>query len=229
VPYLRRQGGALAMFVLTHPHADHVGGAASVIRALRPAEVRDAAFIAGSVPYAEMLRAASHVRARWRRVTPGESVEIDGAHFDFLAPDSAWTVSLNDPNEASTVLRIRYGNRRILLTGDAEHQLEDWLLARDPDALRADVLKAGHHGSRTSSTPAFVDAVAPRLALVSVGTANTYGHPAPEVMQRFVDAGATVLRTDQLGTVIVRTDGERLEVEAAGHRWPLREVLPPLP
>ncbi|MBX3133214.1 MAG: DNA internalization-related competence protein ComEC/Rec2 [Gemmatimonadaceae bacterium] len=229
VPYLRRQGGALAMFVLTHPHADHVGGAASVVRALRPSELRDAAFVAGSGPYAEMLRAARDVGARWQRVGPGESVEIDGAHFDFLAPDSAWTVALSDPNEASTVLRVRYGNRRFLLTGDAEHRLEDWLLAQDPDALRADVLKAGHHGSRTSSTPAFVEAVSPRLALVSVGTANTYGHPAAEVMQRFVALGATVLRTDQLGTVIVRTDGERLEVEAAGHRWSIRERLSPLP
>jgi competence protein ComEC len=92
--------------------------------------------------------------------------------------------------------------------------------------LRAEVLKVGHHGSRTSSTEAFVDAVNPRIALVSVGAANFYGHPSPEVMQRLTAAGATVLRTDQLGTVVLRSDGSTLEVSAAGHRWRAAEALP---
>ncbi|MDH5234051.1 MAG: MBL fold metallo-hydrolase, partial [Gemmatimonadota bacterium] len=93
--------------------------------------------------------------------------------------------------------------------------------------LAADVLKVGHHGSSTSSTGAFVDAVGPRLALVSVGATNLYGHPSSDVMRRLAEAGATVLRTDQLGTIIVRTDGASLEVEAAGVRWPVSRPLPP--
>ena len=148
-----------------------------------------------------------------------ERVEIDGVQFTFLAPDSAWTIALNDPNEASAIVRVDYGDRSFLFTGDAEHQLEEWLLEHAWDALDVDVLKAGHHGSRTSSGYEFVDAVSPRIALVSVGVGNTYGHPSPDVMTRFLDAGAAVLRTDQLGTVIVRTDGQSLEVHAAGHRW----------
>jgi competence protein ComEC len=91
------------------------------------------------------------------------------------------------------------------------------------------VLKVGHHGSRTSTSKAFLEAVRPRLALVSVGANNSYGHPNPEVMQRLAAQGATVLRTDQLGTVILRTDGEQLEVEAAGHRWRVVRPLPPSP
>ncbi len=228
IPYLRRQGGELALMVLTHPHADHIGGAASVIRALRPPELRDAAFVEGSRGYGDLLRTANEVGTRWQRVRPGERLDVDGVELEFLAPDSSWTVTLDDPNAASTVVRARFGDVRILLTGDAEAEEERWLLDANPQALRAQVLKVGHHGSRTSSTDDFIAAVGPRLALVSVGSANTYGHPSPEVMRRLASAGATVLRTDQLGTVILRTDGQRVEVEAAGHRWRAAEALPPV-
>lgn len=226
VPYLRRRGGELTMFVLTHPHSDHVGGAASVIDALRPRMIRDAAFVSGNANYREMLRAAERSGSGWARVRPGEELELDGVRFSFLAPDSAWTVGLDDPNEASTILRVQHGERSLLLTGDAEHALERWLLATSRKALDVDVLKAGHHGSRTSSGEEFLEAVTPRLALVSVGRDNAYGHPSPEVMQRLLDHGATVLRTDLLGGIVLRSDGHRWEVEAAGHRWVVRDASP---
>lgn len=226
IPYLRRRGGELAMLVLTHPHADHIGGAASVLRALRPRELRDPSYVAGSALYRDALREAATHGVRWQRVRVGERVDIDGVELEFLAPDSVWTASLSDPNDASTVVRIRYGTVRFLLTGDAERRQEAWLLAHARGSLAAEVLKVGHHGSITSSGQAFVDAVAPRLALVSVGAANMYGHPSPDVMRRLADAGATVLRTDQLGTVVLRTDGAALEVEAAGQRWTVARPLP---
>lgn len=222
IPYLRRRGGPLAMLVLTHPHMDHIGGAASVVRALKPREVRDAAFVERSPDYLELLETVTDVGARWQRVRPGEIVDVDGVHFTFLAPDSAWTVALADPNEASTVVRMQFGNVSALFTGDAERREEAWLVARAQAGritLDADVLKVAHHGSRTSTTPAFLGEVTPRIALVSVGAGNFYGHPEPAVMRRLAEQGATVLRTDQLGTVVIRTDGEYLEVDAAGHRW----------
>lgn len=151
---------------------------------------------------------------------------MDGLELEFLAPDSAWTVGLRDPNEASTVVRARYGTVRFLLTGDAEAGEERWLLDHVAGGLAADVLKTGHHGSSTSTTAPFLEAVAPRIALVSVGTANTYGHPSADVMRELVDRGATVLRSDQLGSVIVRTDGRALEIEAAGARWNVARPLP---
>ena len=220
IPYLRRRGGEVAMFILTHPHADHAGGAASVIRALGPPRYRDAAFVAAAGPYRESLEAARSARVDWRRVRPGETVAVDGLTLEFLAPDSAWTASLDDPNEASTVVRARYGAVQFLLVGDAEAGEERWLLDNAPD-LSADVLKVGHHGSRTSSTPEFLDAVGAKLAVISVGAGNRYGHPDAGVIAALAERGASVLRTDQLGSIIVRTDGRTLTIEADGDTWPL--------
>jgi competence protein ComEC len=227
VPALRRPGGALALLVLTHPHADHIGGAASVVRALRPAQVRDGGYIAAQGAYRDALTAVGATGGRWARIQPGEVLAIDGITCTFLAPDSAWVAGLTDPNAASAVVRLQYGASRLLLTGDAEAAEEAWLLGRyAAEALRADVLKVAHHGSTTSTSEAFLDAVRPRVALVSVGATNRYGHPAPTVMRRLLDRGTTVLRTDQLGSVRLRTDGDRWEVRAAGQRW---AITPPLP
>ena len=224
VPYVRRRGGPVAAFVLSHPHADHVGGAASVIAALRPAAFYDAAFAAGSDVYRLALSAAGEASVPWRRVHPGDSLVVDGVVVSFLAPDSTWTTHLTDPNLASTVASVRFGAVRFLLVGDAERAEEDWLLSHaPPGSLRADVLKVGHHGSRTSSGAAFLDAVRPRLALVSVGAANMYGHPSPEVMADLAARGVEVLRTDRLGTIVVRIDGAgNTTITADGSTWPLR-------
>ena len=218
IPYLRRRGGDVALFILTHPHADHAGGAASLLRALKPPRYRDAAFVAPAGPYRESLDAARSEGIEWQRVRPGDTMHIDGVELEFLAPDSAWTVSLDDPNEASTVVRASFGAVRFLLVGDAEAGEERWLLENAPD-LRADVLKVGHHGSRTSSTAGFLAAVDPRLALISVGAGNRYGHPDAAVIAALAEHGATVLRTDHLGSIVVRTDGRRLTIEADGETW----------
>jgi competence protein ComEC len=219
VPYVRRRGGDVFGFVLSHPHSDHVGGGASVIGALRPLEYWDGAYVTGSEPYRASLDEAAKTGVAWHRVHPDDSLAVDGVRIRFLAPDSAWTASLADANEASAVALVQYGQVRFLMTGDAEAGEEDWMLARDASVLRADVLKVGHHGSSTSSTAAFLAAVRPRVALISVGAANTYGHPSNAVVHALTALGAQVLRTDHLGTVVVRTDGRTLSVQAAGQQW----------
>ena len=222
VPYLRRFGGDLDLFVLSHPHADHVGGAATILRALHPSAYRDAAFAGGSESYRRSLLTADSTGVRWSRVHPGDSLAIDGVSVMFLAPDSAWSAALRDPNLASTIALVQYGAVRFLLTGDAEAPEESWLLAHAANELHADVLKVGHHGSSTSSSAPFLDAVRPRIALVSVGVGNGYGHPSEAVMRDLSDRGVEVLRTDQLGTIVVRTNGRSLSVEAAGREWNVR-------
>ena len=207
VPYIAHRGGQLDAFVLSHPHADHVGGAASVIQALRPRIYFDGAFIAANAAYRTSLLASRDEETQWRRVHPGDSIIVDEATIVFLAPDSAFAADLPDPNNASAVALVRVGEVRVLMMGDAEREEEQWLLEHAPDRLRADVLKVGHHGSSTSSTSECLDAVRPRIALVSVGAGNTYGHPSPAVMASLAERGAEVVRTDRMGTVIVETDG----------------------
>jgi competence protein ComEC len=219
VPYLAHRGGALTAFVLTHPHDDHVGGAATVIHALRPIYYYDAAYVNAGSAYRASLLEARRDAVAWRRVHPGDSLVVDEATITFLGPDSAWTSRLRDANAASAIALIRVDSVRMLLVGDAERGEEDWLLQRNAAALRADVLKVGHHGSATSTTSPFLDAVAPRIALVSVGAGNKYGHPSADVMHRLAGAGALVLRTDRLSSVILRTDGRTIEIEANGDRW----------
>jgi competence protein ComEC len=219
IPYVRRYGGSVAAFVLSHPHADHAGGAATVVRALRPDVFWDGAYIGTSDTYRAALAAVATSSVPWERVRPGKRLTIDDVQLEFLAPDSGWTRELDDPNEASVVVRVRYGAVRFLLVGDAEREEEQWLLEQDSLALRAEVLKVGHHGSRTSTTTGFLRAVKPVIALVSVGAGNTYGHPSAQVLASLAAQGATVLRTDRQGSVVVRTDGRALEIQAQGEQW----------
>jgi competence protein ComEC len=211
LPYIRARGG-------------RVGGAPALIGATHPARYVDAAFAGGTEAYRASLESAAVHRTTWLRVHPGDTLRVDGVLLRFLAPDSTWTASLQDANLASTILRVEYGAVSMLFVGDAEEPEEEWLLAHSPpDWLRADILKVGHHGSRTSSSPAFLDAVQPRLALISVGRGNRYGHPSPSVLDEFDRREVPILRTDRAGTTVVRTDGYEIVVTTAAHEW----TLPP--
>lgn len=225
VPYIRRRGGEVALFVLSHPDADHVGGAASVIEALRPHAFWDAAYLGTSSSYRNALAVAARRGVPWHRVHPGDTLRLDGVLLRVLAPDSAWTAASDDPNDASAVLMVEYGTVRFLLMGDAEAGEEHWIEEHwDDSALHADVLKSGHHGSKTSSTAPFLDAVRPRLAVISVGAGNTYRHPSPPVLQAYAERGILAFRTDQVGSIVVSTDGHRLRIAGPDGAW---AVVPP--
>ena len=193
---------------------------------MSPTGFLDAAFAGGSAPYRMSLATAQKAGIGWRRARSGEIVDVDGVRLRILAPDSAWTVGLKDPNLASVVVRLEYRGATMLFTGDAEAAEEQWLLDRAPALLRADLLKVAHHGSGTSSSEAWLDAVRPRAALVSVAARNFYGHPDPAVMRRLSSLGAAVLRTDQLGTIVASTNGDGWTMRAGGVRWRLRQIPP---
>src|SRR5690606_8962634 len=199
VPYLSRRGGRIEAFVLSHPDADHVGGAAAVIERLKPRLFWDGAYVSPSAPYRLALRSARERGVEWRRVSAGDSLVLDGVVITVLSPDPVWLAEGPSSNDASVVVRVRFGAVRFLLVGDAESAQESWLLRRDRAALAADVLKIGHHGSRTSTAVEFLDAVGPRVAVVSVGAGNRFGHPAPEVVARLTARGIPLWRTDRLG------------------------------
>lgn len=227
-PYLRRRGGDIAAFVLSHPHADHIGGAASVIRRIPVGFVWDGGYAQGSSVYEGTLAAARERGVAWRAARPGGSIDIDGVQLTVLSPDATEIADARDANAASVVLMAEYRGTRILLTGDAERDVESRLVRRFGRDLRADVLKVGHHGSATSSTAPLLDVVAPRLALVSVGAGNRYHHPNPEVVAALVGHGAHVLRTDDDGTIVVTLDGSATIGVATGDgRWTLRRRRTP--
>lgn len=219
VPYIMSRGGGVEALIISHAHADHIGGATSVIRLLHPQVFWDAAFAQGSEVYANSLRAAKISGTLWKRVHPDDTMRIDGVLIRFLAPDSAWTASLDDPNEASAVASVEFGATRFLLMGDAERDEEAWLVNHASGDLRADVLKVGHHGSSTSSTDVFLRAVQPSLAVISVGADNLYGHPSADVIASLARAGAQIVRTDRAGTIVVHSDGNRITYEAGGENW----------
>jgi competence protein ComEC len=133
-----------------------------------------------------------------------------GAQADVLSPPSAEADRLS-PNDASLVLRLADNQVRFLLTGDIEKRTEERLVGENAP-IEADFLKAPHHGSKTSSTEAFLTAVAPRVAVISVGESNPFGHPSESVVERYEQHGARLLRTDRDGAITTFTDGTNVFV-----------------
>lgn len=204
VPYLGTRGVTrLEGLVLTHPDADHIGGAGAVISAFRPRWVGDPGVRAGKAGYLDLLEMAAAGGAPWIALRHGAEIDLDGVTVEFLHPWSAGTL-VEDANDASVVLRIVYGEFSALLTGDAPAFVEEALARRIGAGLEADVLKAGHHGSSTSTTPALLRATGARVALISAGRGNRYGHPHRVVVDRLEQAGIRVLRTDRDGSIVIR-------------------------
>ena len=211
-PYLRYRGiSEVDAIVLSHPHADHIGGAVSLIRRFRVGEVMDDGEAYGSPLVPQYLGLAQTDGAHIETARRGRTLDLgDDVQADILGPSD--TLAGQGANNASVVLRVRYGRTSFLLTGDAEAPEEAEILSAQQD-LACDVLKVGHHGSHTSSTPDLVAAAHPKFAVISVGKRNLYNHPSAEVIDRLSSAGARVYRTDRDGAVICHADGVSVHVE----------------
>jgi competence protein ComEC len=203
VPELRAAGArGVDLMVLTHEDTDHIGGALSVLESL---EVQE---LASSLPQAHALNALTPAP---RRCLAGESWDWDGVRFTFLHPRPEDAPVRR--NNQSCVMRIEAGGAAMLLTGDIE-RLAELSLLHHP-VVKAEVMLVPHHGSRTSSSAEFIQAVAPRWAIVAAGYRNRFGHPNAEVMERYASAGTGILRTDRDGAihVLLRSAGVRVEGE----------------
>ena len=209
IDYIRGQGiDRLAYAVATHPHSDHIGGMARIINEF-PIET----FIAPDALHttATFERMLDALEASDLGITVpeiNETFTLGEAVFTALSPDGT---DFKDLNNASVVLRLEFGGTRFLFTGDAEESAEQKMLANGLN-LACDVLKVGHHGSNTSSSAAFLQAVSPSVAVISCGADNSYGHPHREVVERLDAIGAEILRTDQEGHIVMVSDGTRVVV-----------------
>ena len=218
LPFLSARGARrVEALILTHPHSDHIGGAPAVMAAIPLGRVIEPGLPAGTDLYLELLDLLERREIAWTRAETGRTMRVDGVELRFLWPDAGVADTATDANSASAVVHLRFGDFAALLTGDAPAEVEREILRREGAALRADVLKAGHHGSRTSTSPELLDAARPELVVISAGRRNRYGHPAPEVVRRLGERGIGVARTDLHGTVSVRVEGD-------GSAW--RRVAP---
>ena len=213
-PYLWSRGfRKLDVVALTHAHQDHVGGLAAILENFRVGQL----WIGREVR--SLALAKVEQLARDRNIPIEHEARASSFAWDHVEGKVLWPeMSSKAPSDAaknddSLVLRLRYEDRAVLLPGDAEKEAEREMLAQDrEDELQAEVLKVGHHGSRNSTTAEFLAAVKPRLAIISVGEDNSYGHPNAELLERLASAGVRVLRTDRDGAVHTLIDNKGVEV-----------------
>lgn len=210
VEYLQRRGiFRLDYVVATHADDDHIGGMAEVLsrfevgRFLTPAVAKE--YLPDTPSYQKLTAVCRENAIRVEHPSPGDEWVLGGMKAQVLAPLQKYS----DSNNTSLVLKLSYGEKSFLLTGDAEKESEEAMLFAQED-LSADVLKVGHHGSETSSTEPFLDAVKPRYAVISVGE-DRNNLPKDSVLDRLDSIGAQIYRTDFQGTVIAATDGDVIE------------------
>ena len=194
----------------THPHSDHVGSMAYIIRNFDIGSVYLPDAATNTYTYEKMLEAIKKKGLKVTTAKTGVNILSDSDEsldINILAPST--TKNVKNLNNTSVIMKIKYGDTSFLFTGDAEKS-ELKTLSGD---LTADVLKVGHHGSDTSTPQTLVDAVKPKIAVISVGKDNDYGHPSAKTLKRLENAGCEIYRTDQQQTIAVTSDGKNIEVE----------------
>lgn len=198
---------AIDVVVATHPDIDHTNGLYDVFARYRVSQVLLPSVEGATDDWASTLRAAHAERAQEYIAERGQVIDLGGGAYAYiLFPDRP--LPGVETNTASTIVRIVYGDTSFMLTGDAPQSIEKYLVALDGVNLKADVLKAGHHGSKTSSHEAFISAVDPSFAVYSRGCDNRYGHPHSEIVERFAAFDVSTLDTCEEGTITFVSDGK---------------------
>ena len=205
--YIKDNGySKIDYLVATHPHADHIGGMQDVVEQLEIGEIYMPKASSTTKTYKNLLKAIKAKGNKINTAKAGNTIYSDSSlGIDILAPNSD---SYEEINDYSVVIKLVYGSKSFLFTGDAEKLSENEITAD----VSADVLKVGHHGSSTSSSDKFIKRVNPEYAVISCGEGNSYGHPHKETIKTLNKYDIEVFRTDTMGTIIAQTDGESLEI-----------------
>lgn len=208
--YLDKEGvKKIDYLVATHPHADHIGGMEEVIKKYDIGEIYMPKKESTSMTFEKMIDAIDEKNLSIHIAEAGKNIfDYADVRADFLAPQKDY----DDLNNASAVVKLKCGDKSFLFMGDAESRAEFDILSGGED-VSCNVLKVGHHGSTTSSSEQFLEKARPEYAVISCGKGNKYGHPHKETLEKLKQIHANVLRTDEMGTIIIKTDGHNLQVE----------------
>jgi competence protein ComEC len=208
-PYLRDHGArAIDVMILTHPDLDHIGGAPGLLRSFPVRALIDPALPAAKAGFFDTIEAARGAGVPWYAGRAGRDIVVDGVTLSMLAPEDSLLDGPADANDLSVVFRLTWRRFAALFTGDAPRSVENGIVATYDSTLAVDLLKVGHHGSRTSTGDSLLAAFRPSVAVVSVGARNRYGHPNPGVMARLARYGVRTLRTDEAGSIVVRVSND---------------------
>lgn len=202
---------SIDMVIESHPDSDHINGLVDVLRRYDVSYVMESGIESDNPAFIEIEKIVTEKKVKKLLARRGTRVVLGhGAILDILFPDrdpAGW-----DTNDASVITKLQYGSKFFLFTGDSPQKMEKYLISLDSKDIDVDVLKVGHHGSKTSSSEIFLGYVSPEYAIISAGKNNRYNHPHQEVLDRLTRFNAKILRTDQLGMIKIKTDGENLQV-----------------
>lgn len=202
--------------IITHPHADHLGGAEMLFQRYKVREVYDNGQLTTTALYRRYLKDIKQKQIAYKALKAGDMLDFGGGvSFQVLSPTAELLQASKDLNGNSIVGRLAYGAFSMLFTGDSEAETEKGILQRYGSQLKSTVLKSPHHGSKTSSSTRYLKAVAPEAVLISLGAGNDYGHPHKVTLKRYEKQGCKVYRTDQSGTITVETDGKTYQIKGA--------------
>ena len=227
VNYLKNQGvSSLDLVIGTHPHADHIGGLINVMQVIPVKEIIDPGVLHTTITFEDYLDIIDEKNIKYTEGRAGMERDLGGgATMQIIHPTSPSSDHLNN---ASIVCRITFGEISFMFTGDAEREAESQILKKGHE-LKSDILKVGHHGSSTSTTSSFLNAVSPSTAVILCGQGNQYGHPHEETLSKLTAAGVDIYRTDKHGTTVITTDGVTYDVNMEPYNYTAQKQETPAP